>query len=170
MNMNRIEKKRLKICYDCHEPVSLNRSRCSFHLRGNTKSVASYHKTDKGIPNKKRRDAKCKQRVRRTFGRFSYVKSHAIRKGKTWTITKDQYEAIILNPCEYCKLPNNVGAGVGLDRLNNGIGYEIGNIVSCCSLCNYTRGDRLTPDEMREVGKIIAKIRIRRNSSRSVIP
>jgi len=27
----------------------------------------------------------------------------------------------------------------GVDRINSNIGYEINNVVSCCSKCNYAK-------------------------------
>lgn len=39
-------------------------------------------------------------------------------------------------PCFYC---GGLGA-IGLDRLDSSVGYEKGNIVSCCSTCNMMKG------------------------------
>ena len=39
-------------------------------------------------------------------------------------------------PCKYCG--DNIET-IGLDRINNNIGYNKKNLVSCCSICNYAK-------------------------------
>lgn len=48
---------------------------------------------------------------------------------------------------------------MGLDRLDNSKGYEITNIVSCCTTCNYLRGDLLSPEETIVAVQAILKFR-----------
>lgn len=49
-------------------------------------------------------------------------------------------------PCHYCG-NEDLGAGLGLDRLDNARGYDEGNLVPCCARCNEARGHLLDPDE-----------------------
>lgn len=75
-------------------------------------------------------------------------------------MSPETYENLIKMPCEYCGLSNDVEAGAGLDRLDNNCGYVVGNVVSCCVLCNLTRADNFTPEEMRiYIGPAIAAVR-----------
>jgi len=52
-----------------------------------------------------------------------------------------------------------ITVGSGIDRLDNTKGYIIGNIVSCCTICNIIRGEHLSAYEMQEVAKLICKLR-----------
>lgn len=54
--------------------------------------------------------------------------------------------------CEYCCSMKDVG----LDRISNKDGHHEGNTVWACNLCNMTRGDRFTVEQMRQIGKVIA--------------
>jgi hypothetical protein len=54
--------------------------------------------------------------------------------------------------CHYCgakpTTESRIARGVtsyvynGLDRLNNALGYTLGNVVPCCATCNYFKGPR----------------------------
>jgi hypothetical protein len=54
----------------------------------------------------------------------------------------ENYELLINKSCYYCsnKLGTKTIYGAGLDRLNNDLGYELNNVVPCCTFCNYIRG------------------------------
>jgi 5-methylcytosine-specific restriction endonuclease McrA len=47
---------------------------------------------------------------------------------------------------------------IGVDRLDNSKPYTLDNIVPCCGACNAIKGSILTDAEMREVGKVLAKL------------
>ena len=90
--------------------------------------------------------------------RYIYGKGLAKYKGKSWTLTFEQYETIINMPCYYC---NSIltGSGVGLDRIENSKGYELNNVLSCCGECNYTRGNRYTVKETKVMIDALIKFR-----------
>lgn len=151
------------ICYDCERKAINGKSRCLIHLKTNKNSVKKYKKTDNGILLKRKLDKNLKRRKRRrTTYRFKYVKSHVLRKGKKWDITEKDWYNIINKPCYYCYLPNDVETGRGLDRLDNSKDYTLDNVVSCCALCNSTRGNRFSVNEMKLIGKIIKEIKLNR--------
>lgn len=69
--------------------------------------------------------------------RLSAIKSSAVTRNKSWNITDEKAKELMTSPCHYCGLIN-LGVRVnGIDRVNNDIGYEDGNVVPCCKLCNY---------------------------------
>lgn len=70
--------------------------------------------------------------------RFRGAIRMAYQRGKSWTLTPDEYEAIVALPCELCGGSN--GHGIGLDRLNHTEGYHVANVRSCCGRCNIDRG------------------------------
>ena len=54
-------------------------------------------------------------------------------------ISKDQLEKLMCCPmCYYCGSTNSK---IGVDRLNDDIGYEVDNIVPCCKACNFMKNE-----------------------------
>jgi hypothetical protein len=70
---------------------------------------------------------------------------------KLSTLTFEQWSFLVIGAtCHYCEgeLPT---FGHGLDRIDNSAGYELGNVVPCCTRCNMTRGDRYTYEEFKNL-------------------
>lgn len=92
-------------------------------------------------------------------GLFPQAKSIAKKSGRVWEISRENYEKLRNLKCHYCEgpLPET---GVGLDRLDNTRGYQLNNVVPCCTLCNMARRNQFTPGEMKTfIGPAIKKIR-----------
>ncbi len=70
-------------------------------------------------------------------------------------MTTAEVAEIILQPCTYC---GTTDYNRGLDRIDNSLGHIKGNVLPACEVCNIVRGNRLTVDEMKRVGKVIAEI------------
>jgi hypothetical protein len=51
-------------------------------------------------------------------------------------LTKTEFNNLTKEKCHYCDKdgPN------GIDRIDNTIGYTMGNCVPCCKHCNYVKG------------------------------
>ena len=79
--------------------------------------------------------------------KFCYARASAKNRGKEFTFTKEQYVESASQPCHYCKRPSH-GLGIGLDRIDNGLGYTPENTLPCCRDCNRIRGNALTVKEM----------------------
>jgi len=98
--------------------------------------------------------------------KFSFYKHSAKKRGYSWDLTMEQFKEITSKNCYYCnKEPNlynhyykkdgsrkhkdttNETANRawilfnGIDRVDNSIGYELDNIVPCCSEHNYEKSD-----------------------------
>lgn len=72
--------------------------------------------------------------------RYSVFKSVAKHLHRDFTLTQEDYAALVeSNTCNYCggPLPE---VGYGIDRLNNRLGYVHGNVVPCCEQCNEKKG------------------------------
>lgn len=82
------------------------------------------------------------------------TKSNAARRGYSWGLTKEHALSVMAGNCVYCgDPPKQVSRGRngkfvynGIDRVNNDIGYEVGNVVACCGVCN-TAKMRMSVDE-----------------------
>ena len=95
-------------------------------------------------------------------GRFCWCRNAQKRRGRSWTITREQFAELISKPCTYCggPLPET---SAGLDRLDNSKGYDIENVTPCCALCNYARRDQFTVEEMLKfIGPAVRAIRAER--------
>lgn len=68
--------------------------------------------------------------------RFSSGRLRVTKKGIQFVLSFEEYALIIEKPCYYCNRKMTDECGLGLDRVDNSIGYVINNVVSCCSICN----------------------------------
>lgn len=55
------------------------------------------------------------------------------------SISEARMMEIMKTPCVYCGYVSKREFG-GIDRMDNELGYEEGNVVPCCSWCNYRKG------------------------------
>lgn len=67
------------------------------------------------------------------------------------------HEFIKKSKCIYCGRKE----WVGLDRINNKKGHSKDNTVPACEICNLTRSNRFTHEEMKVIGKAIKKLNIK---------
>jgi hypothetical protein len=103
------------------------------------------------VSNNPRRIAFNREHLTTLNGRFNKAKWKSKIRKIEFTISLEAYVVIASQPCYYCdnRLGDRVNRGVGLDRLNNAIGYVIGNVVSCCGRCNRLKSYWMTPEETK---------------------
>ncbi len=73
--------------------------------------------------------------------RLRKTKESAKTRGKIWNIEDEYAKELMISPCHYCGLIELEVRVNGIDRVDNNIGYEPGNVVPCCKLCNYFKKD-----------------------------
>lgn len=97
-------------------------------------------------------------------GRYCRLREDTKKRNIIASITEEQYANLISQPCYYCNniLGTKVVCGVGLDRINNNIGYELNNVLPCCNFCNTVKNYLLSPEEMKTVAQLL--ISLRKNS------
>lgn len=93
--------------------------------------------------------------------RYNKSRSVAKRRGIEFSITLEQYLEITSQPCYYCnhKLCKPIIYYGGLDRLDNNLGYQIGNVVSCGKICNVIKNEFLSSEETLAAVEAILKVR-----------
>lgn len=70
------------------------------------------------------------------------IKFKARKRGKEWHLTHQEAFDMIISECTYCGfIPNWPETRVGIDRVNNDIGYQADNCVPCCFTCNSAKGE-----------------------------
>lgn len=100
--------------------------------------------------------------IRTPKRRFAQAKRKAENKTKEWTLSFQEFDGLIKQPCYYCNgfFPKTE-VGSGLDRLDSSIGYTFVNVVSSCGLCNKLKGDFLTVEETKILIGILIKLRMK---------
>ncbi len=87
---------------------------------------------------------KCTDRERNyrntVHGKLLKYKKDAKSRKKSWNLEDEYAKELMVSPCHYCGIIETKLNGI--DRVNNDIGYEPGNVVSCCSECNYSKHKR----------------------------
>ena len=68
-------------------------------------------------------------------------RSSAKKRGYEWSLSHDQAEYLFLDNCKYCGISGKYEHN-GIDRIENEIGYTFSNCVSCCAICNYSKGSK----------------------------
>lgn len=92
-----------------------------------------------------------------SFHRVMSYKSIDKKKGLDFDLTIEWYkENIEGKSCYYCE---DAESRIGCDRIDNSQGHTKLNVVPCCKLCNVTRMNNFTHDEMIIIGKTIKKIK-----------
>ena len=66
-----------------------------------------------------------------------YIKN-ATKRNYSFSLNIDTFKSLVLSECYYCQHQKEDGVN-GIDRINNSIGYELENCVSCCGLCNMMK-------------------------------
>lgn len=71
-------------------------------------------------------------------GKFSKYKIKAKERNIVFNLTFDEFKTFWNKPCFYCCVKIDT---IGLDRINNNIGYFYNNIVPCCIICNKLKNN-----------------------------
>lgn len=84
--------------------------------------------------------------------------------GVPWTLTLEEFTAIVTGACSYCGTPPNRDTVVGrrprakrngIDRVDNAVGYVLANCVPCCSICNKMKLTLSKDDFLAHVRRIV---------------
>lgn len=88
-------------------------------------------------------------------------KAGARKRKHSFNLTKEQFLSLITQKCNYCDYgtdENNLRFN-GIDRVDNSIGYELGNCVPCCSDCNYSKRDKTLQEWNSWIDRLVEKKR-----------
>lgn len=75
-----------------------------------------------------------------------YKKAASFR-GYSWELSGEIFQDLIFGKCYFCgcepnRMVENSWDSIlvnGIDRLDNSLGYQEGNVVTCCKDCNYAK-------------------------------
>jgi hypothetical protein len=78
--------------------------------------------------------------VRRYFqtdkGMYSHYKASAKGSGREFDLSFQEFTDLINSSCTYC----GTVPALGVDRMDNDVGYVVTNCVACCAICNRRKG------------------------------
>lgn len=106
---------------------------------------------------------------------YSQYASNAKIRGIPFSLSFEQYKEICSKGCVYCDEPPETRpaqrgrssiCASGIDRVNNNLGYDITNVVPCCTWCNRTKSNFDVKDFIKRCERVILKANagIARNS------
>lgn len=129
--------------------------------RDNNKDVLHKQYKDWATNNRGKRNESHRKYRHSLKGRFTEIKKKSIRDGRVFILTFKEYCEVVVQPCYYCnnEFGQQVIAGSGLDRIDSSIGYQFGNVVSCCKNCNTVKSNLLTMQEMKTVISVVLEMR-----------
>lgn len=95
---------------------------------------------------------------------FQSYRTRARRENISFKINQAQFSYLTQQSCFYCgikqfttrKLHNDEYSGNGIDRIDNSKGYFIENLLTCCHICNRSKGS-LSLKRIEQISKIIPK-------------
>ncbi len=96
--------------------------------------------------------------LRRIKPRYQTGKSHALKRGLSWSISVEEFIDISKKPCYYCNTVFNE-SGSGLDRKDPKGPYSLDNVLRCCGKCNYLKNKYLSVEEMQAVVQLLTNMR-----------
>jgi hypothetical protein len=79
-------------------------------------------------------------------GKYNSYKKNASTRNIYFGITLEEFSVFWNKQCEYC---GNDIETIGIDRIDNGIGYILTNLTSCCKICNFMKCN-LTYDQFKK--------------------
>ena len=100
-------------------------------------------------------------------------KVNAKTRGFSWNLSRDKVRELILADCEYCgsgptntwRTTNRQGETEelhynGIDRIDSARGYEDGNVVPCCKLCNTGKMNLTLPEFQDWIRRVHARLSV----------
>lgn len=91
------------------------------------------------------------QRTKTFNGRLSSYKSGASARNINQNLTDEEFKSFQKLPCSYCGSEIET---IGLDRIDSNKGYQLDNIISCCSVCNKMKMDLSYDKFINQINKI----------------
>lgn len=98
---------------------------------------------------------------------YIHYKSHASSRNLKFNLTEDQFSLIAHQNCYYCGAKptiykqlykyakNTINESLnGIDRIDSSKGYELSNIVPCCTMCNRMKLDFTSKEFLNHIQQI----------------
>jgi len=90
-------------------------------------------------------------------GRFGRYKKDAKIRSISWNLTFEEFITFWQKPCFYTGRSIET---IGLDRIDNNLGYCVENVVSCCKEVNRAKADMSQQDFLAMCGSIVKNLKL----------
>ncbi len=142
----------LRKCYLCKKILELN----SNNFKRNKSSSYGFDYECKKCANIKNKTLPSYQRNikrRQTDKKYRYwiYQYNSKLRNKSWNLTFEDFESLWQKSCYYC---GSKIESIGIDRIDNKIGYQNNNIIPCCAKCNRMKGQLLQSDFIKHCNKV----------------
>lgn len=91
-------------------------------------------------------------------GRYHKYTESAKKRGIIFSLSFEDFESIVIQPCKYCGDYSDNLKISGVDRIDSDKGYEISNCIPCCTFCNQAKSDYSVQYFLEKAKKIVAKL------------
>jgi hypothetical protein len=85
-------------------------------------------------------------------GKYCKYRKGALKRNLLFNLSEEEFSKYWKKPCSYCG--SNIET-IGIDRIDNNLGYDINNIISCCELCNWMKRDMTQQEFYNRCNKIV---------------
>lgn len=89
-------------------------------------------------------------------GQYHEYKKSAKKRNIQFELTQTECEPFFNSSCHYC---GDIYEGLGMDRLNNKIGYSLNNIVPSCYRCNIMKHTSSKDEFIKQIEKILENLK-----------
>lgn len=121
------------------------------------KAQRKYYTTKKGKASRKRSSDKYYSTPK---GYYNKYKKWAKKRNHNFELTLEVFESYWQNNCSYCGDKIDT---IGLDRVDNNLGYTLENIVPCCYVCNRMKQELSFNNWINKMKKILKKVKSEKN-------
>ncbi len=129
------------------DPEFLARERTRLRIRAQTQTEADKEKRKEVVKKSRTKiSVKIKQRLRE-------YRKNAKSRGLEWKLENSEAEWFFRCPCHYCDAPP--APLNGIDRIDSSGSYDIGNIVTACQQCNYSKKDLPYDDFTKWIDRLV---------------
>lgn len=105
------------------------------------KRLKEWYKNNKQYAKNKAKQWKLNHPEKNNFNRYCSISRCKLLS--KFGMSYEEFIEFVKRPCIYCGFNNGY---VGIDRVDSSLGYVKGNMVPCCSVCNYMKLDHSVED------------------------
>jgi len=103
--------------------------------------------------NKEKKAAYNKKYSQTVEGKYTTYKSCSKYRNIPFNISLEEFQTFWQVPCYYC---GDEIETIGIDRIDSSLGYEVGNLRSCCNFCNLAKNNNSEEYFLDKILKISA--------------
>lgn len=85
-------------------------------------------------------------------GKLAQYKCSAKKRGLSFDLDIESFKTFWQKPCHWC---GDEITTIGVDRIDNTIGYTLENCAPCCSMCNYIKQEYQPQEWLAHMLKIL---------------